>query len=73
MSKQTINVQDGFLYHSLKSGVPLGVEMLGGRRIEGRLKRFDRYALVIDVGDDREVLVYKHAIASVSTAGDAGG
>ncbi len=64
MSKPTINIQDGYLFQSLKSGAPLVVELVNGRRIEGVLKRFDRFALVIEQ-DGREMLVYKHAVATL--------
>jgi host factor-I protein len=74
MTKHTINIQDGFLFQALKVAQPMFVELVNGRSLEGRLKRFDRFALVVEVGG-REVLIYKHAIATVSgpvaTAGGA--
>lgn len=65
MPKHSINIQDGFLFQSLKASQPLTVELVTGRSLEGRLKRFDRFALVLE-SDDLEVLVYKHAIATIS-------
>jgi host factor-I protein len=65
MTKHTINIQDGFLFQTLKTAQPVAVELVTGRSLEGRLKRFDRFALVLELGG-REVLVYKHAIATVS-------
>ncbi len=67
MSKTEINIQDGYLLHSLKSGQPLTLELVNGRRIEGVLKRFDRFALVIEQ-DRGEKLVYKHGIATIEAA-----
>jgi len=64
MTKPEINIQDGYLFQTLKSGQPLSIELVNGRRIEGVLKRFDRFALVIE-HDSREKLVYKHAVATV--------
>ena len=64
MNKPEINIQDGYLFQTLKSGQPLSIELVNGRRIEGVLKRFDRFALVIE-HDGREKLVYKHAVATV--------
>lgn len=74
MTKHTINIQDGFLFQTLKIAQPVIVELVTGRSMEGRLKRFDRFALVVELGG-REVLIYKHAIATVSAplAGPAGG
>ncbi len=67
MNKPAINIQDGYLFQILKSGQPLAIELVNGRRFEGVLKRFDRFALVIE-HDGRERLVYKHAVATVEVA-----
>ena len=64
-TKHSINIQDGFLFQALKVAQPLSIELVTGRAFEGRLKRFDRFALVIDSGG-REVMIYKHAIATVA-------
>ncbi len=71
MSKPTINIQDGFLFQLLKSGKPLAVELLDGRRLEGTLKRFDRFALVLE-REQGEMLIYKHAVATIELRGESG-
>jgi host factor-I protein len=65
MPKHTINIQDGFLFQSLKEGRPMNVELVTGRQLTGRLKRFDRFAVVIEI-EGTEILVYKHAISTVA-------
>jgi host factor-I protein len=67
MPKHTINIQDGFLFQSLKEGRPMNVELVTGRQLTGRLKRFDRFAVVIET-EGTEILVYKHAISTVAPA-----
>ena len=67
MNRPAINIQDGYLFQILKSGQPLAIELVNGRRLEGVLKRFDRFALVIE-HDGRERLVYKHAVATIEVA-----
>lgn len=67
MPKHTINIQDGFLFQSLKEGRPMNVELVTGRQLTGRLKRFDRFAVVIEI-EGTEILVYKHAISTVAPA-----
>jgi host factor-I protein len=67
MPKHTINIQDGFLFQSLKEGRPMEVELITGRVLGGRLKRFDRFAVVVE-SDGKEILVYKHAISTVRPA-----
>lgn len=64
MAKSTINIQDGFLFQALKTNKPVTVQLTTGERIVGLLKRFDRFALVVET-DDQETLVYKHGIVSV--------
>lgn len=63
-NKHPINVQDGFLYQQLKGGRTVSVELANGSSLRGRIKRFDRYAIVLQDGE-REILLYKHAVATV--------
>ena len=67
MPKHTINIQDGFLFQSLKESRLMELELVTGRKLSGRLKRFDRFAVVIE-SEGTEILVYKHAISTVSPA-----
>jgi len=67
MPKHNINIQDGFLFQNLKEGHPMFVELTTGGNLTGRLKRFDRFAVVLEI-DDNEVLIYKHAIATIAAA-----
>jgi len=64
-NKPTINIQDGFLFQSLKDGRPVSLELVTGRGIEGRIRRFDRFAVIVETLG-REVLVYKHAIVTIA-------
>jgi host factor-I protein len=70
MTKHNINIQDGFLFQSLKSGKAVAIELMTGTRLRGTIRRFDRFALVLEC-DGRERLVYKHAIAVLGEADDA--
>ncbi len=67
MGKHNINIQDGFLFQNLKEAQTMHVELITGRSLVGRLKRFDRFAVVIESGGN-EILVYKHAISTIATA-----
>lgn len=67
MSRNPINIQDGYLFQALKDGHPIVVQMMSGTRLEGRLRRFDRFAIVVEDGD-QDVLVYKHAISTIRAA-----
>jgi RNA chaperone Hfq len=65
MTKHNINIQDGFLFQNLKEAKPLKVELVTGTSLSGRLKRFDRFAIVLELPDGLEMLIYKHAVASI--------
>jgi host factor-I protein len=67
MNKPNINIQDGFLFQNLKSASTLDVGLVTGKDLQGRLRRFDRFAIVLEQ-EGREVLVYKHAIATIEEA-----
>ena len=63
MHKPSINIQDGFLFQSLKDGRPMS------KHLEGKIRRFDRFAVVVELAG-REVMVYKHAIATIAHSGE---
>ena len=60
-----INIQDGFLFESLKEGRTLVFALVTGKQLKGRIKRFDRYAIIVE-GGPQEMLVYKHAISAIT-------
>ncbi len=67
MGKHNINIQDGFLFQNLKEGQTMYVELVTGKSLVGKLKRFDRFAVVIEA-EGKEILVYKHAISTITTS-----
>ena len=71
MAKHAINIQDGFLFQSLKEAKEMRVNLVNGGQLTGRLRRFDRFAIVIEK-DGLEQLVYKHAIATIGAAAVSG-
>ena len=64
-AKRPINIQDSFLFGSLKEGKTLVFALVTGKQIKGQIRRFDRYALVVDSGN-QEYLIYKHAIVGIT-------
>ncbi len=66
-SKASVNVQDGFFYALRRDGKPIHVYLITGKRVTGVLRRFDRYALIVE-SHGFEHLVYKHAVATVCLA-----
>jgi host factor-I protein len=68
MSRHNINIQDGYLFQSLKEARVMSFDLINGKRLEGRLKRFDRFAVVVETGG-HEILLYKHAITCITDVG----
>ncbi len=63
MSRSQINLQDAFLNHVRKEKVPVVVNITGGGRIEGLVKGFDNFVILLK--HDGQHLIYKHAINSI--------
>jgi host factor-I protein len=58
------NIQDVFLNFARREKLPVHVRLMDGTEFEGRLKNFDRFAIIIEhTGADH--MVFKHAIASI--------
>ncbi|HEY3169962.1 MAG TPA: RNA chaperone Hfq, partial [Thermoanaerobaculia bacterium] len=62
MNKTPINVQDSFFYNLRKDNTEITVRLTSGEERMGRLRRFDKFALVLEV-EGHEEMIYKHAIA----------
>ena len=60
------NIQDGYLAKARKERAMLTVILNSGRKIVGRIRAFDRFTVLLE---DRgnEVMIFKHAIATVTT------
>lgn len=65
MAKTTFNVQDQYLNQVRKERVRVIVTMMSGEKVEGYLKSFDSFCLLIESGSD--ILLYKHAIFTVTS------
>jgi RNA chaperone Hfq len=65
LTKHNINIQDGFLFQNLKESALLDFELITGRRMAGKIRRFDRFAVVLEMESGQEILIYKHAIATI--------
>ena len=65
-SKTPPNIQDVFLNYVRREKLTVTLRMMDGSELDGRIKNFDRFAVVIDQnGVDH--MVFKHAIAAIKT------
>jgi len=64
MAKTKINIQDQFLNNVRREKVEVTVRLLSGEELEGTLKAFDNFCVVLRSGGNYHLL-YKHAIALI--------
>jgi host factor-I protein len=65
------NIQDSFLNFVRRERLVVNIRMMDGQQIEGRIRNFDRFALILEHnGSDH--MVFKHAIATIRTPRSAG-
>jgi len=67
MDKPLQNIQDAFLNHVRKERLAITILLMGGAKLTGRIKSFDKYALVLENGG-QEQLIFKHAVCSVAAS-----
>lgn len=65
MNKTTNNLQDIFLNGARKNKIPVTIYLTNGFQIRGSVKGFDSFTVILDC-DGRQMLVYKHAISTIT-------
>lgn len=65
MSKSQPNLQDAFLNQVRKDKMPVTIFLINGFQIKGIVKGFDNFTVVVEL-DQKQQLVYKHAISTVA-------
>ena len=60
------NIQDVFLNYVRRERLTVTIRMMDGTEMEGRIKSFDRFALVMEHGG-ADLMLFKHAIAAIRT------
>lgn len=58
------NIQDVFLNYARRERLPVTIHLLDGNNFEGRIKNFDRFALIVE-HNGADHMIFKHAIASI--------
>jgi host factor-I protein len=58
------NIQDVFLNFARREKLSVTIQLMSGDSLEGRIKNFDRFAVIVEVGGADHML-FKHAIASI--------
>ena len=58
------NIQDVFLNYARREKVPVQIRLMDGTGFEGRVKNFDRFAVIVE-RDGSDHMIFKHAIATI--------
>jgi host factor-I protein len=64
--KATPNIQDVFLNYVRREKLTVTIRMMDGSEVDGRIKNFDRFAVIIEQNGVDQML-FKHAIAAIKT------
>jgi len=65
MTKTQINLQDAFLNQVRKDNIPVTIFLVNGFQLKGTVKGFDNFTVIME-SDGKQMMVYKHAISTVS-------
>ncbi|MGB9804084.1 RNA chaperone Hfq [Desulfofundulus sp.] len=65
MSKPQINLQDAFLNQVRKENVPVTIFLVNGFQLKGVVRGFDNFTVILE-SDGKQMMVYKHAISTIS-------
>ena len=65
MAKAPFNIQDQYLNQSRKERIKVVVHMMSGDKMEGHIKSFDNFSVLLDSSGD--ILIYKHAISTITS------
>lgn len=66
MAKSPFNIQDQYLNQARKERVLVDITMMSGEKLQGYIKSFDSFCVLVDSNGD--LLLYKHAVASITSA-----
>src|SRR6185295_3978413 len=61
------SIQDVYLNTMRRDKILVTIFLLGGVRLMGKIKGFDKYSVVLEA-NNQEQLIFKHAISTVTTA-----
>ncbi|NNG66403.1 RNA chaperone Hfq [Caldanaerobacter subterraneus] len=66
--KSTIALQDVFLAQIRKEKVPVTVYLFNGVPLKGIIKKFDKYVILFETENKKEIQIFKTAISTIIPA-----
>ncbi|KYH35756.1 RNA-binding protein Hfq [Clostridium tepidiprofundi DSM 19306] len=65
MAKLNNNLQDIFLNNARKNKISVTIHLLNGYQLKGNVSGFDNFTVILNL-DGKQMLIYKHAISSIT-------
>jgi len=65
MDAEARNLQNDFFNAARKARTPVTMYLSNGKKLTGRIKSFDKFTVLIE-GQQGELMVFKHAVTTVS-------
>jgi len=62
---RSINLQDMFLNQVRKENIPVTIYLSGGIQVNGIVRGFDAFTVLVETPGKPTQLVYKHAMSSI--------
>lgn len=66
-NKGNIVLQDAFLNQIRKDRVPVTIYLTNGFQFRGTIKGFDNFIIILE-SENKQTMIYKHAVSSVNPA-----
>lgn len=66
-TKTNIVLQDVFLNQVRKDHIPVTIHLTNGFQLRGLVKGFDNFTVILE-SDGKQMMIYKHAISTVTPA-----
>jgi host factor-I protein len=67
MNKSSNNLQDVFLNQARKNKISVVIHLVNGFQLKGFVKGFDNFTVILDC-DGKQIMIYKHAVSTVTPA-----
>jgi len=65
MTKPQLNLQDAFLNQVRKESISVTIFLINGFQLKGTVRGFDNFTVILE-SDGKQMMVYKHAISTIS-------
>lgn len=65
VTKTQINLQDAFLNQVRKESISVTIFLVNGFQLKGMVRGFDNFTVILE-SEGRQMMVYKHAISTIS-------